>query len=708
MLLRYYYHFKPLIPRRVQIEVRRRLMLRKLKAAVSHWPINKDIGNPPEGWTGWPEGKRFALVLTHDVEGPRGVEKCPLLAGLEKSYGFRSSFNFVCEDYSVPQDLFANLRDEGFEIGVHGLNHHGNPFRSRKVFDEQSRKINTYLQKFGAVGFRSPSMYHNLDWISELKVEYDASTFDVDPFEPQPDGVNTIFPFIVSTFGNDRSYVELPYTLVQDSTLFIFLGKENIDLWKKKLDWIADKGGMALLITHPDYMNFDRKKKKHDEYPVDLYKEFLEYIQSKYGGQYWHILPKQIASFWKNNNFVNKHVINVKDQKSKINVCMLTYSFYTVDARVRRYAEILAQRGDHVDVLSLGEDDEKNYEVLNSVHIYRIQKRSKNEKNKFDYIYRVLKFLINSTYRLTKNHIKTPYDLIHVHSIPDFEVFAAMLPKLSGAKIILDIHDPVPDFFLAKFGSNNMCYYNILSFLERISTRFSHHVITVTDYWMEKIAKRSSIPKAKISVTLNLPDTKMFNYKAYEKEKKKSSDFILIYPGTINKHCGLDFAIKALSMIRGDIQCLKFYIYGTGTELKNLQLLVKELKLEDMVFFHSFVPLDSVPEIMRNADAGIALLAGHDDYAQQALNVKLFEYLSMGLPTIATRTKSIEYYLDDNAALLSEPNSINDIARCLKELYTNDEKRQELRQKGLEFIEKNNSELQMNHYLDIVNKLTVR
>jgi peptidoglycan/xylan/chitin deacetylase (PgdA/CDA1 family) len=186
----------------------------------------------------------------------RGMERCRLLSDLDDSYGFKSSFNFVCRDYPIREEVLDQLRNNGFEIGVHGLNHRGNPFRSKKVFMQQAKQVNTYLRQWGAVGFRSPSMYHNLDWIADLDIEYDASTFDVDPFEPQPDGMRTIFPFVVSGQRKGRSYVELPYTLPQDSTLFVFLKQKNIDLWKKKLDWIAEKGGMALLITHPDYMNF--------------------------------------------------------------------------------------------------------------------------------------------------------------------------------------------------------------------------------------------------------------------------------------------------------------------------------------------------------------------------------------------------------------------------------------------------------------------
>ena len=141
-------------------------------------------------------------------------------------------------------------------------------------------------------------MYHNLEWIGELDIEYDSSTFDTDPFEPQPDGVSTIFPFWVLGNSTQKGYIELPYTLPQDHCLFVIMGEKNIDIWKKKLDWIAEQGGMALLITHPDYMSFEGKNPSTEEYPAEYYRHFLNYIQAKYKDSYWHALPRDVAGIW--------------------------------------------------------------------------------------------------------------------------------------------------------------------------------------------------------------------------------------------------------------------------------------------------------------------------------------------------------------------------------------------------------------------------
>jgi len=292
-----YYQFRPFIPGWLQIFLRRKVVAKKRLSCKDIWPINKKAGRRPDGWLGWPGKKQFALVLTHDVDTAIGQAKCLKLTKLEEEFGFRSSFNFVPERYNVSPDLRHYLTDNGFEVGVHGLKHDGKLYRSRKIFQSRSIRINHYLKAWESVGFRSPAMHCNLDWIHDLNIEYDASTFDTDPFEPQPDGVGTIFPFCVRADTNARGYVELPYTLPQDFTLFVLMKETSIDIWKQKLDWIVSNGGMALLNTHPDYMNFDGTELSPTTYPAAYYVEFLKHLKSKFEGQYWHVLPRQVARF---------------------------------------------------------------------------------------------------------------------------------------------------------------------------------------------------------------------------------------------------------------------------------------------------------------------------------------------------------------------------------------------------------------------------
>jgi hypothetical protein len=296
-LRRLYYRLKPLIPRRLQLALRRTDVARRRRRCTHLWPILEAAADRSECRIDWPDGKRFALVLTHDVDTACGQERCRRLMQLEIRAGFRSIFNFVPEHrYRDSVELRNDLKANGFEVGVHGLTHDGRLFESKSIFDERAYKINGYLAQWGACGFRAPAMHHNLEWIGELRVLYDMSTFDTDPFEPQSDGVETIFPFVVEGAAGGR-YVELPYTLAQDFTLFVLMRERSIDVWIKKLDWIAQNGGMALVNTHPDYMCFDDRKPGPEEYPTDYYERFLCYIRSRYAADYWHALPRELAMF---------------------------------------------------------------------------------------------------------------------------------------------------------------------------------------------------------------------------------------------------------------------------------------------------------------------------------------------------------------------------------------------------------------------------
>lgn len=298
-----YYFLKPALPYPLRIWFRRMRARRLLEAHTGEWPILERAARRPAGFPGWPEGRQFAVVLTHDVEGTVGLDRCLELADLEKRLGFRSSFNFVPEgEYRVPDSMRAKLVADGFEVGVHGLYHDGKLFNSEEEFNRRAVRINEYIRQWNASGFRAPFMHHNLDWFHKLDVEYDASTFDTDPFEPQPDGVGTIFPFKVPGPAGRPGYVELPYTLPQDFTLFTILHQTTPRIWIEKLDWVASKGGMVLVNVHPDYVRFGGAACDPGEFPVSHYTALLEHLQTKHVGRYWHALPRDVARYaagWK-------------------------------------------------------------------------------------------------------------------------------------------------------------------------------------------------------------------------------------------------------------------------------------------------------------------------------------------------------------------------------------------------------------------------
>jgi hypothetical protein len=309
---RIYYALKPFVPQFLRTAIRRKLAMRLREQIGDVWPIMPGSERAPENWPGWPGNKKFAFVLTHDVESEAGLGRCRSLMELELDLGFCSSFNFIPEgSYRVPVELRQELTANGFEVGIHDLKHDGHLFSSRRKFTRRAARINAYAREWGASGFRSGFMLRNLDWLHDLDVQYDASTFDTDPFEPQPQGRHTIFPFWVPNPNGDsiryqrpaiksssQGYVELPYTLPQDFTLFVLLQERTPEIWMRKLDWIAQHGGMALVDVHPDYLCIDGATTTSREYPVAHYKSFLEYVSRHYDGAFWNTTPRKVAQFY--------------------------------------------------------------------------------------------------------------------------------------------------------------------------------------------------------------------------------------------------------------------------------------------------------------------------------------------------------------------------------------------------------------------------
>jgi peptidoglycan/xylan/chitin deacetylase (PgdA/CDA1 family) len=234
----------------------------------------------------WPEGRRFAAVLTHDVEGTKGVANVRRIMEIEARHGFVSSWNFVAEWYPIEDGLFDHIRAMGHEIGLHAIKHDCKLFESRASFEADLPKIHDYMGEWGAVGFRSPATHRNPDWMPELGCLYDSSFPDTDPFEPQPGGCCSILPYFL------QDLVELPITLVQDHTLWEILRADSIEHWTRKSDWIIEHGGLINLITHPDYLDTPAR--------LRMYEEFLEYLAAQDGG--WYALPRDVAQWWRDRS----------------------------------------------------------------------------------------------------------------------------------------------------------------------------------------------------------------------------------------------------------------------------------------------------------------------------------------------------------------------------------------------------------------------
>ncbi len=338
---------------------------------------------------------------------------------------------------------------------------------------------------------------------------------------------------------------------------------------------------------------------------------------------------------------------------------MVAYSFYESDNRVRRYAETLVQAGYAVDAFALRQPGQARRETINGVRVYRIQKRRINEKGRLAYLFRLLAFFATSSCWLVWMHIRRHYRLIHVHSVPDFEVFAAVIPKLFDARVILDIHDLVPEFYIDKFQVRpDSLLVRALKLTERLCCRFSDHVIVSNDLWREQLIARS-VPPSRCTTILNYPVPLFF-----EQQSRVASDagrWRMIYPGSLLRHQGVDTAIKACRQLKESIQGFQFHILGKGADEVRLRKLVQDLHLEGTVFFEGFLTLEECAARVAQADIGIVpkLAVG---FGNDAFSTKILEFMAIGIPVVAADTRIDRHYFSDGSVHFFRPGDAIDLA----------------------------------------------
>jgi peptidoglycan/xylan/chitin deacetylase (PgdA/CDA1 family) len=302
--MRVYYGIKSLIPAAIRHRINAFAVRSRQPRKFPHWPCEdvlldywrawlaealKRIG-ASDGWhvAFWPRGLRCCIVLTHDVESPRGFQQIERMADLEEEFGFKSAWNIPLAQYPVDWRRTEALRRRGFELGAHGLRHDGRLFRSERDFAALKPLLERLAQEHGLRGFRAPSTLRRADLIATMRFEFDSSFSDTDPYEPQPGGSCSVFPFFLS------GLVELPYTLAQDHTLIHLLGRNPLPLWEMKARWIASLGGMILTLTHPDYCGIEPH--------LSAYRELLKKLAAIEHA--WRALPSEVAAWWRKRNAI--------------------------------------------------------------------------------------------------------------------------------------------------------------------------------------------------------------------------------------------------------------------------------------------------------------------------------------------------------------------------------------------------------------------
>jgi glycosyltransferase involved in cell wall biosynthesis len=352
---------------------------------------------------------------------------------------------------------------------------------------------------------------------------------------------------------------------------------------------------------------------------------------------------------------------------------MLAHTCYLRDPRVRREAEALAEHGLEVHVISLSEKQEAEMEaghaVVNGVEIHRLPvTRKRGSALRYLYEYCVVGVL--GGLKLAQLHFRGKLKVVHIHNMPDTLVFAALIPKLGGSKVVLDVHDPMPELYASrKRGLLARLLVRILRAQESVSCKFADWVISVNESMRHNL-KDKGTPEEKVVIVHNFPDDKLFPVCDIPKAWPRSREgLILLYCGTVTEHYDLTLAVKAIARLAGEIP-VKLRIIGDGNRLSEVLNLAAFLGVRDSIQHIGVVPIDRVRDEMKNVDIGISChRAGV--FGDLYFSTKIVEYLTQGLPVLASRTYTIKMYLPEDCLFYFEPQSDLALAQEIRFMWTN-------------------------------------
>jgi len=386
----------------------------------------------------------------------------------------------------------------------------------------------------------------------------------------------------------------------------------------------------------------------------------------------------------------------------QIRACMVAYTFYESDGRVMRYAEALVSAGAEVDAIVLRRPGQAHQETINGVRVRRVWTRERNESSRMSYLFRICGFLLSSTVALAHLHLRHRYALIHVHSVPDFEVFAAILPKLLGAKIVLDIHDIVPEFYAAKFKvPSSSAVFRLLVLTERLSAAFADHVIAANELWRLRLISRSVSAK-KCSALINFPDLSVFDRRL--RTRVADGRFVLVYPGTLNWHQGVDLAVKAVSIVAARIPTLELHLYGEGSSAQDIRKLIVDLGVSDRVFLKPPLSQRQIAGIMANADLGV-VPKRNDPFGGEAFSTKILEFMALGVPLVVADTRIDRYYFNDTLVRFFKAGDAEDLARAIIDANADRQRTSSLAARAQQHVQQYAWSTRKDEYLETVRSL---
>jgi len=351
-----------------------------------------------------------------------------------------------------------------------------------------------------------------------------------------------------------------------------------------------------------------------------------------------------------------------------IRVCMLVHNYYLRDPRVRKEAESLAAEGFSIDVVSLSEPgshatrEGSRQKTVNGVRIH-VVRLAKKRGGGSRYLFEYLAMLGIGAWKILRMHLKEPFDVVHIHNMPDFLVLAGLLPKLMGAKLVLDIHDPMPELYESmKRGKNDGWILRAITWQEKWCCRLADRVVSVNETVRETL-ERKGIDSGKIFILHNYPDLGIFPLRTGSPPRRgRENPMTLLFAGTVTDQNNLAVAVRAVAVAIPEVPNLVLRILGDGNKADEISKTARELGVADRIVFRPSVPADKVREEMGAADAGIS---PHRTgiFGDLCLSTKILEYMTQGLPVICSRTYTNERYVPGNAVFYFEPDDPVDMAR---------------------------------------------
>jgi glycosyltransferase involved in cell wall biosynthesis len=313
-----------------------------------------------------------------------------------------------------------------------------------------------------------------------------------------------------------------------------------------------------------------------------------------------------------------------------------------------------------------------------------------------------MRFFSMAAQRAARMSMKQRYDVVIVCTMPDAVIVCAILPKFLGSKVVLDVHDTMPELYRDKFGgARGAAGAKLLMFEERASSWWADRVLAVHDLHRDRL-QQAGVPADKISVVMNSPDTRIFDL--HKNGDAPPNQFTLICHGTVTQRLGLDIAISAVASLRSEIPELRLKVIGEGDRLAESRALVDRLGLGGRVSFMDLVPVEKLPALLVKSDVGLVPYRP-SSATHLMLPVKLLDYATLKIPVIAARLRTVEYYFGDGAVELFEPGSVSDLARAIKLLYSNPELRERLVERAGRALDALNWKNQRNEYYRAIDSL---